>query len=140
MPDIIARCGFKCNLCLIYRDNLKKDERNKQRFRDSLERIYGEQLTLEECYCDGCMTPESENPIRITADCTIQPCVIEKGLENCAYCDQYPCKDLEAKFVDYQKVKERFGGPLPEEDYQAFVMPYESRKVLDEIRKKIRDQ
>jgi hypothetical protein len=138
MPDIIARCGFKCNLCLIYRDNLKKDERNRQKFRDGLEKYYGDKLTLEECYCDGCMTPDSANPVRISKDCTVRPCAIEKGLENCAYCEEYPCENLERKFVDYRKVKKRFGGPLPEEDYKVFVMPYESRKVLDKIRKKRR--
>jgi hypothetical protein len=138
MADIIARCGFKCNLCLIYRDNLKKDERNRQRFRDALEKYYGDKLTLEECYCDGCMTPDSENPVRITADCKVRPCVIANGLENCAYCDRYPCENLARKFVDYRKVKDRFGGPLPEEDYKLFVKPYESRQVLDKIRQKRR--
>ena len=47
MSDIIARCGFKCNLCLIYRDNLKKDKQNRQKFRDGLEKYYGDKLTLE---------------------------------------------------------------------------------------------
>ena len=42
MTDIIARCGFKCNLCLIYRENLKKDEQNRQKFRDGLEKYYGD--------------------------------------------------------------------------------------------------
>jgi hypothetical protein len=136
MSDIIAYCGFKCGQCLIYRENLKKDERNRQRFRDGLEKYYGDKLTLEECYCDGCMAPDSENPVRITADCKVRPCVIAKGLESCAYCDQYPCQNLQRKFVDYRKVKERFGAPLPQEDYEVFVMPYESRQVLDEIRQK----
>lgn len=49
MSDINARCGFKCNLCLIYRDNLKKDERNRQRFRDGLEKYYGDKLTRRRC-------------------------------------------------------------------------------------------
>ena len=138
MSDIIARCGFKCNLCLIYRDNLKKDKRNRQKFRDGLEKYYGDKLTLEECYCDGCMTPDSENPVRITKECKVRPCAIEKGLENCGYCKQYPCPILEPKMIEYDKVKERYGGPLPEEDYKVFVMPYESRKVLDEINQKRR--
>jgi hypothetical protein len=138
MSDIIARCGFKCNLCLIYRDNLKKDENNRQKFRDALERIYGDKLTLEECYCDGCMTPDSENPVRINTECQMRPCVIEKGLENCGHCEQYPCRILEPKMIDYQKVMERYGGPLPEADYKDFVFPYESRKVLDEISRKRR--
>ena len=60
----------------------------------------------------------------------------KKGLENCGYCEQYPCRIMEPKMIDYLEVKERFGGPLPDEDYRAFVMPYESRKVLDKINQK----
>ena len=135
MSDIIARCGYKCNHCLIYRDNLKGEE-DRRRFRDSLLKYYGDELTLEQCYCDGCMTEDSENPVRVDVDCQVRPCVIEKGLDNCGSCEQYPCKVLEPKIVDYQRVIERYGGPIPEEDYEIFVKPYESRKVLDEIRQK----
>jgi len=136
MSDIVARCGYKCNLCLIYQDNLKKDEQNRQKFRDGLEKYYGDELTFEECHCDGCMAPNSENPVRIDTECKIRPCVIAKGIENCGYCEQYPCEILEPKMIDYRKVKERYGGPLPKEDYEAFVMPYESKKVLNKIRQK----
>jgi len=82
------------------------------------------------------MTEDSENPVRVDVDCQVRPCVIEKGLDNCGSCEQYPCKVLEPKIVDYQRVIERYGGPIPEEDYEIFVKPYESRKVLDEIRQK----
>jgi len=136
MPDIVARCGYKCNLCLIYRDNLKKDEKNRQRFRDSLEKYYGDKLTLEQCYCDGCMTPDTENPQRVDAGCKIRPCVIARNIENCAYCVQYPCKNVERKFVERRKVEERYGSPIPEEAYKLFIMPYESRRTLDRIRRK----
>ena len=137
MSDIIARCGYKCNHCLIYRDNIKGEE-DRQRFCDSLLKYYGDELTLEQCYCDGCMTEDSENPVRVDVDCQVRPCVIEKGLNNCGCCEQYPCKILEPKIVDYQRVTERYGGPLPEEDYEIFVKPYEIRRTLEEIRKKRR--
>ena len=133
MTDIIARCGYKCDLCLIYKDNLK-GEQDRRRFRDNLLKYYGDRLTLDECYCDGCMTDDSENPKRVDVECRIRPCVIEKGLDNCAYCEKYPCEALETKMIDYQKVVRRFGAPIPEEDYELCVRPYESRRVLDEIR------
>lgn len=136
MADVIARCGYKCNLCLIHRENLKKDEQNRQAFRDALEKYYGEKLTLEECYCDGCMTDDSENPVRITKDCEVRPCVIAKNIDNCAYCLQYPCQTLDSKFVDRRELEERYGSPIPEEDYRLFIMPYESRQKLDRIRRK----
>ncbi len=136
MAEIIGRCGFKCNLCLIYRENLKKDAQNRQKFRDGLEKYYGDKLTLEECYCDGCMTDDSENPVLITKECEVRPCVIARDIENCAYCVQYPCKNIERKFVERRKVEERYGAPIPEEAYRLFIMPYESSRTLDKIRRK----
>ena len=135
MADIIARCGFNCGRCLIYKDNLKGEE-DRRRFRDALLKYYGDKLTLEQCYCDGCLTDDSKNPIRVNKECKIRPCVLEKGLDNCAYCEQYPCKILEPAMVDYQKVMERYGAPLPQEDYELFVEPYESRQTLDALRDK----
>jgi hypothetical protein len=135
MADIIGRCGFRCSRCLIYKDNLK-GEPDRRRFRDGLLKYYGDKLTLEECYCDGCLAGDSENPIRINKECKIRPCVLEKGLENCAYCERYPCEILEPKMIDYRKVMERYGAPLPQEDYELFVEPYENRQTLDELRDK----
>lgn len=136
MSNIIARCGYKCSLCLIYRENLKKDERNRRKFRDGLEKYYGDKLTLEECYCDGCMTDDSQNPVLITRDCEVRPCVMARNIENCAYCPLYPCSNVEKRFVERRKVEERYGSPISEEVYKLFIMPYESRRVLDRIRRK----
>jgi len=136
MAEIIARCGFKCNLCLIYRENLKKDPKNRQRFRDGLEKYYGDKLTLEECCCDGCMTDDSENPVLITKECEVRPCVIARNIDNCAYCVEYPCQTIKKKFVERPKVEERYGSPIPEEAYRLFIMPYESKRTLDRIRQK----
>ncbi len=135
MKDIVARCGFRCNLCLAYRDNIKS-KKDQKRFRNGLLKYYGYQLTIEECYCDGCMTDDSENPRLLTFDCKIRACVIKRGLENCAHCDQYPCKDLKSKFTIYEEIAKHFGAAVPEEDYNRFIKPYESKKVLDKIRKK----
>jgi len=137
MEEIISRCGFKCSLCMIYKDNLK-GEQDKIRFRDILRKYYGDEVTLEQCYCDGCIADDSENPIRINTECKIRPCVIEKGLENCAYCDQYPCSMLEKAMVDGGEVEKRYGAPIPREDYESIIKPYESRKVLDSIRQKMK--
>ena len=134
MEDIIACCGYKCNLCLAYRDNIKSKQ-GRGKFRDGVFKYYGDELTLDECYCDGCMTDDSENPKRIDVECQVRPCVIEKGHDNCAYCDQYPCDKLKPKMIDYKEVEKRFGARIPKEDYEYFIKPYESRKVLDRYRK-----
>ena len=133
MKDIITYCGYKCNLYLAYRN---KDKDDLQKFSDGIFKYYGIRLSLEECYCNGCMTDDIESPKLIDIECKVRPCVMKKGLENCAYCDQYPCKELETKMIDGEKVAKKFEKPIPDEDYKLFIMPYESRKVLDKIRQK----
>jgi len=82
------------------------------------------------------MTDDSENPVLITKDCEVRPCVIARRIDNCAYCVQYPCQTVEKKFVERRKVEERYGSAIPEEDYRLFIMPYEGRQTLDRIRRK----
>jgi hypothetical protein len=133
MKDLISRCGYKCNFCLAYKDNIIS-EADRKRFRDGLIKYYGHPLDIEDCYCDGCMADDGENPILLTSDCKVRQCVIKNGFENCAPCDKYPCKNLEARFIDGKKVVKRYGKPVPEEDYNCFIGPYEGKKVLDKIR------
>jgi len=101
-------------------------------------KYYGYRLELEECYCDGCLAGDRENPVLLTSDCKVRPCVIKKGLKNCAHCERYPCQDLEARFIDGEKIVKKFGKPIPAEEYENFIAPYEGKKVLDKMRRKRR--
>lgn len=134
MAEMTGYCGYRCSACLIYRENLKKDPRNRQIFRDKLEKYYHDKLTLEDCHCDGCLTPDSENPDLITKDCKIRPCAISRGLESCAYCARYPCEMVGRKSIERSKVEEKYGAPIPQADYILLINPYESKKMLDKIR------
>jgi hypothetical protein len=134
MAEIVARCGYRCDLCIIFKGNLKGPE-DRARFRDGLLKYYRHRIALEECYCEGCLTPDSERPVLVTADCPVRACAMAKGLDNCAGCAGYPCRNLKRRFIDRRKVRARFGAPIPEEDYRDLIMPYESQRVLDRIRK-----
>ncbi len=135
--DTIGRCGYICSRCLAYRENVKS-EADKKRFRDGLIRYYGHPLPVEDCYCDGCLADNRDNPILLTADCRVRPCVVKRRLENCASCDRYPCRTLEKKFIDGKKVVAKYGAPIPKREYDLFVGPYENKKTLDAIRKKLK--
>lgn len=135
MEEVIGRCGFRCSDCLAYRENVKSFE-DRQRFRDCLQKYYGDNLTVEECFCNGCLADEAANPTCRDLDCKVRACVNSRGLTNCAYCNDYPCPKIEKKMIDPRVVEKRFGGPLPAEDYQSFVKPYEIRPTLGEIRRR----
>ncbi len=100
MEKIIAYCGLHCHSCPILRATREKDPDKQRRMRAQvarqIEKHYGIKLTPEEITdCDGCTTKGG----RIYADCKkckIRACAIQQGVANCAFCDQYPCKELEA--------------------------------------------
>ncbi len=133
---MLGYCGYRCGICLIYRENLKHDPQNQQIYRDKLEKYYADVLSLDVCHCDGCLTPDSENPDLITKDCKIRPCAISKQLESCAYCVEYPCEMVARKNIERAKVEEKYGAKIPEVDYKLLIEPYESSKNLEKLRVK----
>jgi hypothetical protein len=59
---------------------------------------YGMNIELADVTdCDGCRT-EGGRLFSGCKKCHIRNCVRERGLENCAYCADYACEQLEAHF------------------------------------------
>ena len=136
MKGIISRCGYRCDLCPAYKENIHSKE-DQKKISDGWFKYYGFRIPPDEIYCDGCLSPDDENPRLIDTECPVRPCVLEKQLENCAHCDQYACPKLKTRIVEYNSIAAKFKEPIPKEDYENFIKPYESRKVLEGIRKKI---
>jgi hypothetical protein len=63
----------------------------------------------------------AENPELIDQSCPVRPCVIDKGLENCAQCKQYICAKLTERLVVYEEVQQRVGAEIPKQDYLLFI-------------------
>ncbi len=64
----------------------------------------------------------------------MRPCVLERGLENCASCADYGCEKLQERFVVFEEVQQRFGTDIPASDRHTFIHPYENKVRLDAIR------
>jgi hypothetical protein len=72
-----------------------------------------------------------DHPKLIDQACPVRPCVIEKGLQTCAACDEYVCEKLKERLVIYEDVKQRMSNDIPEDDYYYFIQPYENKRRLD---------
>ncbi len=129
--EILARCGYRCDLCLAYRPNVERDDR-RQLLSDGWSRYFGFRIPAERIVCDGCVSPGE--PRLVDTDCPVRPCVIARGIANCASCGEYVCGKLRERIVDRAEIERRCGGPVPETDYQLFVRPYESRARLGALR------
>jgi hypothetical protein len=131
MEAILTRCGYRCDLCLAYRPNVESNPSNQQKLSDGWYKYFGFRLPPEKIICDGCM---AENPLLIDQSCPVRPCVLDKGLENCAQCETYGCAKLAERLVTYEEVQKRMGTAIPDEDRTFFIRPYENKTRLDEIK------
>ena len=114
MKQDISRCGYKCEICPAYKDNVTGTD--YQRFvSDTWFKIYGFRIPHQQCICDGCFADDVDSPRRIDTDCPVRLCVIEKGIPNCAHCDGYICAKLEQKLVDPQKVLAKCKEPVSQD-------------------------
>jgi hypothetical protein len=131
MEPIIAKCGYRCDLCPAYEANLKSDA-DKQRMSDAWAKYCGFQVPPEQIQsCPGCIVSGAD------PTCTVRPCAIEKNVENCAHCEQFGCDKLNSKtnFIE-ENVKVDLS-EIDEEDYNLFIKPFISKEYLLEIRKSL---
>ncbi|MDM7914263.1 MAG: DUF3795 domain-containing protein [Candidatus Eisenbacteria bacterium] len=132
MDPIISRCGYRCDLCLAYRPNSEGHPEIREKLSDGWFRYFGFRLPPESLVCDGCRSEEQGH--RIDDTCPVRPCVIEKGLQDCADCEEYVCEKLRPRIVRFEEVQVRVEGRIPDEDRLAFLHPYENATRLEALR------
>jgi hypothetical protein len=131
MEPLLTRCGYRCDLCLAYRPNIEREPGNRRKLSDGWHKYFGFRIPPEEVCCDGCM---AENARLLDSACRVRPCVIERGLDNCAQCDEYVCERLKERLVVYEDVQQRIGAEILEDDRICFIQAYENKRRLDALR------
>lgn len=138
MTELFSKCGSTCSRCPAYRGNARRYE-DQQRCSDGWHKYLGVRLHPDRCYCDGCQTPNNEQPTLVIGKygCNIRKCAVKNGVETCAHCSGYPCLAVQRQFSfdagSRERIAVRLGEPVPEEEYLAFIEPYECRRHLDEL-------
>lgn len=87
---IFSKCGMRCDLCLIYRPNVEREDRRAEICAVFAKTMPGFHPDPRIIICDGCSCA-SENPTLFDPACKARKCVISKGHPHCGYCDEYPC-------------------------------------------------
>ncbi len=111
---MVAFCGIICTECPAYiatknDDNELREETAKKWSSDEYP------IKISDINCYGCVV-EGKQMMEFCSECKVRDCGIEKGVNNCAYCDEYICETLEGVWEHLK---------LPE-----------ARDVLEEIRKR----
>ena len=97
METLIGICGIKCGECEAYLATQNDDDAKRAETADKWSKIYNSDIKAGDINCDGC-TSEGDRHFSYCNMCEIRACGIERGLKNCAFCDDYACEKLEEFF------------------------------------------
>ncbi|HPX27416.1 MAG TPA: DUF3795 domain-containing protein [Treponemataceae bacterium] len=131
---VYSKCGMRCDLCLIYRQNVDKNDRRKE-ICSVFSKIWdGYNPDPETIICDGCCS-QDKDAVLFSPACEARTCVIEKGYTHCGYCDQYPCESFPAEPSEeetYKKIEIEKKWTWEDE---KLMEAYTCKKNMDEFRK-----
>lgn len=111
MDEMIAYCGIVCTGCDAFVATQNDDDAKRKEVAELWTKEYNVDVKPEDINCDGCLAT-TDRVFNYCNICEIRKCGAEKGVVNCAYCEDYACDKLE-KF---------------------FKMAPENKTTLDEIR------
>ncbi|NIO04573.1 MAG: DUF3795 domain-containing protein [Proteobacteria bacterium] len=87
VKKMIGYCGYNCHLCAAR----SADPAVREKLVEGWRKIFGHQnYTAENVKCDGCLS----HGRLADKNCKARPCAREKGVENCVYCNEFPCKKM----------------------------------------------
>lgn len=131
MDEILTRCGYRCDLCLAYQPNVQAHPENQVILSDGWFKYFGFRVPPEKILCDGCM---QANPHLLDQECPVRPCVLAKGIDHCAQCDEYVCPKLKERLVVFAEIQAQHKEEIPTADYVRFIQPYENFIRLEALR------
>jgi hypothetical protein len=106
MDEMVSFCGLLCNECpaLIATEN--NDDAKRAEVAQLWYKAYKVDLKPEDINCSGCLS-DAEPLFSHCRVCQVRKCGRAKAIENCAYCDQYACEELEKIFQMAPETKKR---------------------------------
>ena len=94
MPKMVAYCGLVCSDCPTFLATKNNDDAAREKTAAMYVKKFGFEITPEEINCEGCLAVGGRL-LGYCGTCKIRKCCSEKGLENCAVCDEQPCEHLD---------------------------------------------
>ncbi len=97
MEKMIAYCGLICTDCGAFIATQNNDDAKRKEVAEEWTKQFNHDFKPEEINCDGCI-PTTGKHVGHCFICEVRKCGQEKGVVNCAYCDDYACDKLEKYF------------------------------------------
>lgn len=131
---LFSRCGMRCDLCLIYRPNVEKQDRRAQICAVFEKMEPGYHPDPQTIICDGC-TCNNHDAIRLDPGCRARQCVMQKGYPHCGWCEEYPCAIFPAEPTHEELVQRIDVEKRWTWEEEALLEAYNCKRNMDEFRK-----
>lgn len=129
----ITMCGYRCDLCKAFAPNIKNND-EREMLSTVWNKYYDLDIPAEKIYCDGCRCTK-ENAKRIDMNCPVRRCVIEKQIDNCGECADFPCVVFdERRGLSLQEAKEKLGSSFCLDEYNNYLLAYDNMTRLKEYK------
>ncbi|MCF7810797.1 DUF3795 domain-containing protein [bacterium] len=97
MAELIAVCGLDCGQCEAYIATVNDDDEARAKVAAKWAEAFNPEIKATDINCNGCTSKEGVH-FGYCSMCKIRLCGLDRGLDNCAYCDDYACEILEGIF------------------------------------------
>ena len=133
--EIFSRCGNRCDLCLVYRPNVEREDKRAE-VCATWDKLGLSKYPPAQTICDGCLNADEDGAVLLTEGCKARECVIDRGLPHCGLCPDYPCAIFPGEpnaEEFYAEMKQRGVDWSTEDD--AMMAPYNPKSFMDDFRK-----
>ena len=93
MTKIVAYCGLICTDCTAYIATQNDDDDMRKATAEKWAVEYNHPFKPEDINCVGCIPVDGKHVGQCYV-CEVRKCGQEKGVTNCAYCEEYICEEL----------------------------------------------
>ena len=101
MDKIIAMCGLVCDDCIAFIATQKDEDELRQKVVEAWS-TEDEPLRPEDVDCDGCTI--GKRLYSFCAVCDVRKCGLDRNIENCSQCSEFPCEKLEKLWSSFRTV------------------------------------
>ncbi len=101
---MISICGLDCSECPARVAHLNNDDTLRKKTAADWSGMYGADIKPEQVNCTGCTAPGIKFP-HCENGCTMRKCAMEKKIDHCGQCSDYPCEQLAGFFAHVPEAK-----------------------------------
>jgi hypothetical protein len=93
----IAYCGLNCDECPVFLATSVDDDAARTQVAEEWSKKFQWNLAPSDINCDGCKTMGGRT-FGYCRECRIRECGSERGIDNCALCEEYACLKIQGFF------------------------------------------